>query len=340
MTQPTPTPQDRMAGIITGYWVSQMVHAAAKLGLADRLAPGPRSADELAAATGTHPRSLYRLLRALASVGVFSEDVDHVFSQTPLSESLRRDVPGSQWAMAVMMGEEHYQAWGDLLGSVRTGQTAFDRIYGKSIFDYLGEHPEQAQVFDAAMTAIHGRETQAVLDAYDLSNVGTLADIGGGNGSNLIGVLGRYPEMKGVLFDLPHVVERAVAGLGRAGLSDRCEVIGGSFFEAIPVRADAYVLRHIIHDWDDDRAGLILRNVHEAMPEGARLLVVEHVLPPGDEPSFGKLLDLNMLLLPGGVERTEDEFRRLYEGAGFRLTRIVPAQGDLSVIEGRRREPE
>jgi O-methyltransferase domain/Dimerisation domain len=331
-----PTPQDRMAGMITGYWVSQMVHVAARLGLADLLAGGPRTADELAQATGTHARSLYRLLRALASVGVFSEGESQQFTQTPLSECLRRDVPGSQWAMAVMMGDEHYHAWGDLLESVRTGQTAFDRLYGQPIFDYLGEHPEQAQVFDAAMTSIHGRETQAMLDAYDLSGVHVLADVGGGNGSNLIGILGRYPEMRGVLFDLPHVVVRAVANLEQAGLSGLCEVVGGDFFASIPVEADAYFLRHILHDWDDERAGLILRNLRTSMPQGARLLVVEHVLPPGDEPSFGKLLDLNMLLLPGGVERTEDEFRRLYEAAGFRLTRIVTAQGDLSVVEGQR----
>jgi hypothetical protein len=331
-----PSPQDQLAGMITGYWVSQMVHVAAKLGLADRLVDGPKTADELAQATGTHARSLYRLLRALASVGVFSEGEDNRFRQTPLSECLRSDEPGSQWAMAVMMGDEHYHAWGDLLESVRTGQTAFDRLYDQPIFDYLAEHPEQAQVFDAAMTSIHGRETQAMLDAFDLSGVNVLADVGGGNGSNLIGILGRYPEIRGVLFDLPHVVERAGANLERAGLSGRCLVIGGDFFASIPVEADAYFLRHILHDWDDEKAGLILRNIRTSMPEGSRLMVVEHVLPPGDEPSFGKLLDLNMLLLPGGVERTEAEFRRLYEAAGFRLTRIVPAQGDLSVVEGQR----
>ena len=255
------TPQDTLAGMITGYWVSQMVHVAAKLGLADRLADGPRTADELAQATGTNPRSLYRLLRALASLGVFSEGDDQRFTQTPLSEDLRRDGPGSQWAMAVMMGDEHYHSWGDLLESVRTGQTAFDRLYGKPIFEYLGEHPEQAEVFDAAMTSIHGRETQAVLDAYDLSGVHVLADVGGGNGSNLIGVLCRYPEMRGVLFDLPHVVERAGRDLEAAGLSGRCEVVGGDFFASIPVEADAYFLRHIIHDWDDEKAGLVWRQL-------------------------------------------------------------------------------
>lgn len=333
---PDPSPQDQMARMITGYWVSQMVHAAAQLRLADRVAGGPRTAEELARSTGTHARSLYRLLRALASVGVFSEDGEGRFSQTALSECLRSDVPGSSWAMAVMMGEEHYRAWGDLLESVRTGETAFDRLYGQPIFAYLGERPDQARIFDAAMTSIHGRETQAVLDAYDLPGVNVLADVGGGNGSNLAGILARYPEMRGILFDLPHVVERAEADFERDGLSDRVETVGGNFFEAVPVEADAYFLRHIIHDWDDEKAELILRNIHQSMPKGARLLVVEHVLPLGNGPSFGKLLDLTMLLLPGGVERTAEEFRGLYERSGFRLTRIVATDGDLSVVEGER----
>lgn len=328
------SPQDQMARMITGSWVSQMVYTAAKLGLADHLADGPRFPQELAGLTGTHGRSLYRLLRALASVGVFTEDAEGRFALTPLANGLRRDVPGSQWAMAVMMGEEHYQCWGDLLQSIRTGETAFDRLYGKPVFEYLGDQPEQARVFDAAMTAIHGRETHLMLDAYDLSGVNVVADVGGGNATNLIGVLQRYPRMKGVLFDLPHVVERAGENLQHAGLSDRCERVGGDFFAEIPVQADLYLMRHIIHDWDDERAGLILKNIHRAMPDGAKLLVVEYVLPPGDAPSFGKLLDLNMLLLPGGVERTEEEFRRLYADAGFRLTRVVPTGGDLSVVEG------
>ncbi len=333
---PDPTPQDQMARMITGYWISQMIHVAARLRLADLLAGGPRTIDELAQDTGTHARSLYRLLRALASVGVCSEDHEGRFTQTPLSECLRSDVPGSQRAMAIMMGEEHYHCWGDLLESIRTGETAFDRLYGQPIFAYLSEHPEHAQIFDAAMTAIHGQETQRVLDAFDLSGVHVLADIGGGNGSNLTGVLSRYPQMRGILFDLPHVVERARTNMEKAGLTDRCEVVGGNFFEAIPVKADAYFLRHIIHDWNDEKAELILRNIHQSMPEKAKLLVVEHVLPPGNEPSFGKLLDLTMLLLPGGVERTADEFRNLFEEAGFRLTRIVPTDGDLSVVEGER----
>jgi SAM-dependent methyltransferase len=328
------THQDLMQRMMTGYWLSQAIYVAAKLRVADCLADGPRPIEELAETTGTHPRTLYRLLRALASAGIFTEDGSGRFGLTSTAETLRGDVPGSMWPMAIMMGEEHYYAWGGLLESVRTGKTAFDRLYGKPIFAYLTEHPDKARVFDAAMTAIHGRETAAVLDAYDFSGIGVVADIGGGNGSNLIGMLGRYPGMRGILFDLPHVVERARTALQAAGLSDRCEAVDGSFFKPISVQADAYFLRHIIHDWDDEDSSRILRNIRQAMPPGARLLLVEHVLPPGDAPSFGKLLDLNMLIMPGGIERTEDEFRRLYEGAGFRLARVVPAQGDLSVIEG------
>ncbi len=329
-----PTPREQVHGIMTGYWLSQAVYVAAKLRIADALAGGPRSVDELAEASGTHSPTLYRLLRTLASVGVFSEESPRQFRLTPAAETLRSDLPDTLWPLAILFGEEHYHAWGGLLESVRTGNTAFDRLYGKPIFAYLAEHPDKARVFDAAMTAIHGRETAGMLEAYDLSDVATIADVGGGNGSNLIGILARYPAMRGVLFDLPHVVDHARPALEAAGLADRCEVVGASFFKPIAVQADAYVLRHIIHDWDDDDSRRILRNVRAAMPAGARLLVIEHVLAPGDAPSYGKLVDLNMLIMPGGLERTEDEFRRLYESAGFRLTRVVPSYGDICVIEG------
>jgi hypothetical protein len=234
-----------------------------------------------------------------------------------------------------MLGEEQHRCWDDVLETVRTGEAAFDRLYGQPIFDYLSERPEQAKIFDAAMTAFSGRATQAMLDAYDLSDVRALADVGGGLGTNLAGVLGRYPAMRGVLFDQPHVVERARPVLEAAGVSGRCKVEGGDFFEAAPGGADAYLLGHILHDWDDAKAGRILDNLRRAMPAGARLLVVEYVLPDGDGPSFGKLLDLHMMVVPGGLERTEAEHRRLFAAHGFRLTRVVPTAGDISVVEGR-----
>jgi O-methyltransferase domain/Dimerisation domain len=330
---PPPAQMNRM---LTGYWISQALYVAAKVGIADLLMAGPRSADDLAQVTKTHAPSLFRLLRALASVGVFAEDGQGRFSLTPLADCLRSDVPGSQRALAIMCGEEHYRAWGELLYSVQTGKTAFDKVYGMPVFDFLSKNPEQAKVFDAAMVGVHGRETAAMLDTYDFSGIGTLADIGGGNGSLLTTVLKKHPAMRGILYDLPGVTERARGSLAAAGLADRCTVVGGNFFESVPAGADAYLMRHIIHDWDDEKATKILQNVHRAMGKDGRLLVVEGVIPPGNDPSFGKLLDLTMLVIPGGKERTEEEYRRLFGAGGFHLTRIVPTSAEVSVIEGRR----
>ncbi len=329
-----PTPQQQIAHMITGYWVAQAVYVAAKLGLADRLRDGPRTADELAQATATQPRPLYRLLRALASVGVFAEDAQQRFSLTPLADCLRGDVPGSQQALAIMAGEEHYAAYGELLYSIQTGRTAFEKIYGQPVFDFLSAHPDQARVFDRAMVSVHGRETAAVLDAYDFSGLGVVADLGGGNGSVLTAILQKYRTMRGILFDLPGVVQRAKANIAAAGLADRCQVVGGSFFDSVPPGADAYLMRHIIHDWDDERALRILRSIHRAMGAGSRLLVVEGVIPPGNEPAFGKLLDLTMLVIPGGQERTREEYEALFREGGFRLTRIVPTAAEVCIIDG------
>ena len=329
-----PQPSQQLAQMIIGSWVSQAIYVAAKLRIADHLADGPRPAEELAAAAGVAPRPLYRVLRALAGVGVFAQEADGRFRLNPLAEPLREGGPDSLRAFAVMLGEEQYRCWDDLFETVRTGETAFDRLYGRPIFAYLSEHPEQAKIFDAAMTGFSGRATRAMLDAYDLSGVGTLADVGGGLGTNLTAILGRYPAMRGVLFDQPHVVERARPRLEAAGVAGRCAVEGGDFFETAPGGADAYLLGHIIHDWDDAKAGLILDNLRRAMPAGAKLLLVEYVLPEGDGASFGKLLDLHMMVVAGGLERTEAEYRRLFAAHGFRLTRVVPTAGDISVVEG------
>lgn len=329
------SPQGKIAQMLTGYWVSQMIHVAAKLDLAGLLKDGPRTADDLAQATATHPRSLYRLLRALAGLGIFAETTPRTFTMTPLSEALLDGVPGSQRAMAIMTGEEHFLSWSELLYCVQTGKTGFEKIYKKLPFDYLAEHPAQAANFDAAMTSVHGQETPAMLAAYDFSGIKVLADVGGGNGSLIAATLQKHPQLAGILYDLPHVIERAKKNLAAAGLADRCRCLPGSFFEEIPAGADAYLMRHIIHDWDDPESITILKNVRKAMGNNtsAKLLVLETVIPPGNDPMFGKLLDLNMLVIPGGLERTESEYRELFDTAGFRLNRIVPTSTEVSVVE-------
>jgi hypothetical protein len=327
------SPAEKIGQLISGYWMSQAVYVAAKLELPDRLASEPKSAEQLATETGTHAPSLFRLLRALASIGVFEQLADGKFRATPPSECLRREVPGSQWAMAIMMGEEHYRAWGELMHSIRTGEGAFRKVYGKGVFDYLQDTPEQAALFDAAMTSIHGRETDQMLAAYDFASLGTLCDVGGGNGSTLIGLLQKTPSLRGILFDLPHVIARAKANIEGAGLADRCELRSGSFFEAVPAGADAYVLRHIIHDWDDDLSIKILRSCREQLGQNGRVLVVESVIAPGNDFAFSKWLDLTMLTIPEGQERTAEEYRTLFTAAGLRLNRIVPTTGEISILE-------
>jgi ubiquinone/menaquinone biosynthesis C-methylase UbiE len=327
------SPATQLDQMITGYWLSQAIYAAAHFGIADLLKDGPRPIDDLAQKTNTNSGALYRLLRALASAGIFAEGPPRQFSLTSLAEPLRSDVPGSKRALALMSGDEQFQAWTEILYSIQTGKKAFDKVFGKPVFDYLSEHHDKAKVFDAAMVGIHGRESAAVQSAYDFSSINTIVDIGGGNGSQLIALLQANPSMRGVLFDLPHVIERAKPNLAAAGLADRCELIAGSFFDSVPAGADAYFMRHIIHDWDDEKSLTILRNCHRAMPAGGRVLVVESVIPPGNEPFAGKFLDLVMLLIPGGKERTADEYRTLFAQAGFELSKIVPTGSEVSVIE-------
>ncbi len=331
------SPHQQIDGMITGYWISQAIYAAAKFAIADHLNGGPKTVGELANATSTNPDALYRLLRALASVGIFVEGKPRQFSLTPLAEPLRSDVPGSKRALALMSGDEQFRTWAEIDYSIRTGRSAFDMVFGKPIFDYLGEHPDKAQIFDAAMVGIHGRESNAILDAYDLSAFGSVADIGGGNGSQITGILQRHKMMKGILFDLPHVIERAEERIHAAGLLDRCSLVPGSFFDAVPDGAGAYILRHIIHDWDEEKCLTILRNCHRAMSPASKLLVIESVIPPNNEPFHGKFLDLVMLLIPGGKERTEDEYRTLFERAGFELTQIVTTSTEISILEGKNR---
>ncbi|MBW4550493.1 MAG: methyltransferase [Aphanocapsa sp. GSE-SYN-MK-11-07L] len=325
-----------MLQMITGTWVSQCIYAAAKLGIADFLTEGEKSCDELATLTKSHAPSLYRLLRALASLGVFVETAPRQFRLTPLAQCLRSDVSESVRDASILFGgPDHYNAWGNILHSIQTGESGFDNLYGMNIFEYYAQNPEPATVFDRAMTSFSNTEIAAVMGSYDFSSIHRLVDVAGGQGSVLTTILKANPQMEGVLFDLPSVIERAQPQIAQESVADRCQLVAGSFFESLPAGADAYLLKHIIHDWDDQRSIAILKNCYSAMADNGKILVIEQVIPPGNQPFMGKLLDVNMLALaPGGKERTEVEYRALFEAAGFQLTRIVPTQDFVSVVEG------
>ena len=314
--------------------LSRAICTVAELGIADHIGAGTAQPVELLAkATATHERSLYRILRFLASHGLFQETGERQFDHTPLSQCLRSDAEGSYRAAAQMF-HQTFQAWDGLHHSALTGEPGFNKVFGQPIFEYIGAHPELAPIFDAAMSAIHGHETAAMLDAYDFSGVQVLADIGGGNGSLIGAVLQRYPAMKGMLFDLGHVTGRAQEFIQAGGLSDRCSILEGSFFESIPGGADAYIFRHIIHDWTDEQCVQILNHCRQVIPSNGRLLIVEAVVPEGNQPSLAKDFDMTMLTFPGGIERTEMEYGSLLEQAGFRLTSFTPTASPVSVIEG------
>jgi ubiquinone/menaquinone biosynthesis C-methylase UbiE len=328
-------PQLALFQMASGYWVSQSIYVAAKLGIADLLKDSPKSCDELATATGTNAPSLYRVLRALASLGVFAETELNHFTLTPLAACLQSDVPDSFRAFVIMLGEEQYRAWGEFMHSVQTGGSSFEHIYGMNLFEYLAQNPESAKIFDESMTNASVVESAALAASYDFSSIQTLVDVAGGEGHLIASILKSNPTLKGVLFDQPYVIERAKRFLEAEGVLERCHLAAGNFFESVPEGGDAYILKYIIHDWDDERAIVILKQCHKVMPDNGKLLVAEKVIPPGNEPFIGKFFDLHMLVMtPGGRERTEAEYRALFEKAGFKLTRIVPTQKEVSIIEG------
>jgi len=330
------SPADALRRMTNAFRVSQAIYVAATLGIADLLEDGPKSADELANTTGTHAPSLYRLLRALASVGIFIETDGGRFGLTPLAEYLRADTPGSLRDAVILNGQESFwRSWGHLLHSVRTGESAFRKVYGMSSWEYWAGHPEEEAVFKAAMTSLSSGVVDAVVRSYDFSGIGVLLDVGGGEGALLAAILVANPSLRGILFDQPHVVRTVVALLERAGVADRCEVVGGSFFEAVPAGADAYLLKSVIHDWDDDAAIEILRACRAAMDERGKLLVVERVIRLGNDPDPAKFSDLNMLVMTaGGKERTADNFELLYTEAGFKLSNIIRTGSPYNIIEG------
>jgi len=319
--------------MMTGHWVTQAIYVAAKLGIPDLLATGPLSCEHLAARTRTHERSLHRVLRALASIGIFSEVTPTHFANTPLSNLLRTDRLDSMRALAMLYAEESYRAWGDMLYSVRTGQSAFGHQFGMDVFEFFAKNPEAAANFNTAMTGLMIQIADAVAGSYDFSVFQTVVDVGGNQGMLLAAILKSYPSLRGMLFDLPHVVDGAGPVLTIAGVEDRCTRIGGDFFDRIPPGGDAYVLASILHDWDDERCAAILRRCRQVTPGHGKLLIVEMVLPPGNEPFFGKWVDLHMLVMANGCERTAKDYATLLRSAGFALARLVPTGTGRSILE-------
>ncbi|NEO52361.1 MAG: methyltransferase [Okeania sp. SIO3B5] len=328
---PSPT---TLLEAIRGYRISQCIYIAAKLGIADLLKDGEQHCDVLATVTNTNKDAIYRLLRALASVGIFAETQPHYFQLTPLAAYLQSDVPNSLKAYAIMLGEEHYQAWGSIMYSIQTGENAFENLYGMNFYEFFKQNSASAKTFDQAMTDLSGVVNVSILAAYNFSSIGKLVDVGGGNGKLLSSILEAYPTMTGVLFDQPDVIDRASDLLKTIGLSNSLQLAKGDFFKTVPVGGDAYMLKHIIHNWGDEEAIAILQNCYQAMRDRGVLLLMEIVIPPGNEPCTGKFMDINMLTIcPGGRERTETEYRNLLKKAGFKLTKIVPTESEISIIE-------
>ena len=329
-------PEAFLTNIAFGALMTQALAVAAELGIADSLAEKQKSVAELAANTNTHERALYRVLRSLASVGVFVEIEKGVFANTPYSEPLRSDVPNSIRNGAIFMGADwHWKVWGETLFSVQTGKPAWGHAHGVEVFDYFPTNPEHAAIFNNAMTDMSMSTAKPVVEAYDFSGIETLADIAGGHGFLLSQILKANPQINGVLFDMHQVIEGSPTLLEREGVAEKVETIAGDFFKSVPA-ADAYIMKHIIHDWDDERCITILENIRAAMNGDGKVLIVETVVPEGNEPHYSKLLDLEMLVSPGGAERTAEEYSELLYRAGFRMTRIIPTKSPFSIIEASR----
>lgn len=329
-------PDAHLTQLIFGKWVSMAVSVAARLRIADTLADGPHSVLQLSEITGTHARSLGRLMRALASVGVFKTDSEGRYMLTEVGHYLRTGVQGSMRGVADYCGSDwSWRAWEELHYSVQTGQTAFDKVFGQQVFQYLAQHPDQSAVFNEGMTGFSGAESAAVVSAYDFSRFKRLIDIGGGHGHLLASILESAPGLRGAVFDAAHVVAGAHEMLDGFGLLDRAEILSGDFFAEVPRGFDAVIMKHIIHDWNDVDAGRILNTIRRAADAGTTLLIVEMVIPPGDEPHPGKLLDLEMLVVASGQERTESEYAQLLAQHGFQLQQIVPTRTPASIVEAR-----
>lgn len=327
------TPSQKLLQMISGSWVAQSLYAAAKLSIADLLKDGTRHIDQLALIVGADVQSLYRLMRALSSIGVFVEVEDKCFGLTSIGETLQIDHPHSLRALAILWGEEQFEAWSNIIASIMTGQCAYEYRTQTKFFDYLNENAQAAKTFNEAMISYSQQIHNSVVDAYDFSECSKVVDVGGGHGSLIHSILRANPHLEGILFDAPHAIEGAKQYISNTEVSNRCELVAGDFFKLVPSGGDVYILSVIIHDWDDEHSIAILKNCRHAMGKNGKLLLVEMVIPPGNEPYFGKWLDLHMLVMHGGRERNEAEYRAILEVAGFKLTNIIPTKFLPSVIE-------
>ena len=328
-------PYEVLFQMVIGKWISQALGTVVEIGVPDQLVKGARRCSDIAREAGVSEDGIYRLLRALASLGLFVESAGRRFKLTGMGQMLRRDHPESLAGFARFVGHDStWRPWGQLDYSVKTGMPAFDHVFNVPIFEYYSRNPEAAAVFDDAMTSISAAEARAASDAYDFKGVDTLMDVAGGHGLLLATVLRRQKKMRGVLFDLPHVAAGAAATFARAGITGRVRVESGDFFKELPSGADAIIMKHIVHDWDDDSATQILQACHRALGPRGKVLIVDTVVPSGNTPHYGKLLDLEMLVLtPRGRERTKAEFAKLLRDAGFRLSRVIQTDGPLSIVE-------
>lgn len=326
---------DTLRQFIMGFRLTQLIYVAAKLALADHLQAQPQTPAQLAEIVDADPHALYRLLRALASVGIFAEQADGTFTSTPRASLLQADVLGSLRNVALLYGDEWYwQAYGRMLFSVQTGRPAFEAVHGAPLFAYMQQHPAEETVFHNAMTGFSAHEATAILAAYDFGGVQRVVDVGGGQGTLLAAILHAHPQLSGVLFDLASVIAQAQSFIGEQGLSERCSYVSGDFLAAVPAGGDLYLLKSVIHNWDDTASINILRNCRAAMGEHGRLVLAERVIPDGNTPAEAKLFDINMLVVIGGQERTEAEYRVLFQAAGLRLTRVLATRTALSLVEG------
>jgi hypothetical protein len=320
---------------IMGFRLTQLMYVAAKLRLADHLHAEPQSPNRLAQAVSADPHALYRLLRALASIGVFTEQADGTFALTPRARLLQTDAPGSLRDVALLYGDDWlWQAYGQMLWSVQTGGPAFQHVHGQPLFDYLHHHPAAGTAFHNAMTGFSAHEAAAIVSAYDFSRVQRVVDVGGGQGALLTALLNAHHHLSGVLFDLEEVIASAKQQVVPQGLRERYLCSAGDFFAAVPSGGDLYMLKSVLHNWNDEKSVQILRNCRAAMGEHARLVLAERVIPAGNIPSEAKLFDINMLVVLGGQERTEQQYSSLFHAAGLRLAKVIPTGTPLSLIEG------